>query len=178
MYNVIRATMSRCPLLGLALAVGVAAATPAAAQLLPPAESPTAGDAKLLAFEQDVPLIGVLDNPCTAEVEAIAFDGATHLVQEVWQLANGNLRLIVSEHTSVSGQNTLPLGPSGPRYAAYGPGKADLEFAAASVSLLSHKKVLSEGMDTNFHAVLVLDFDPSTLKLDLKLEGSCDNGLP
>jgi hypothetical protein len=179
MYKVFRGTtMSSSSVLALALAAGLLAAAPAAGQLLPPADPLPTGEVSLLRVDQTLPLIGTVDNPCTAEVEAIAFDGDVRLVQEVWQLPDGNLRLLVSERTSLQGRNTLPLGESGPRYAVDAAGTTDMEFAAQSLSVHNYKRVFSEGMNDNFHTVLVLAFDPSTLKLDLRLEGSCDSDAP
>jgi hypothetical protein len=168
--------MFRSSVLSLALAaVTLAAAAPAAANdgMVPaPLED---GEVQLLALDQTVPLAAVLDNPCTAAVEAVAFEGSTHLIQEIRQTPLG-LRLIIWERTFLQGTDTLLLGGSGPIYAVDAVSHPDVEFAPDSVSLYSHKKVL--GTDDNFHAVLVLDFHPSSLQIDLRLEGACDNGLP
>jgi hypothetical protein len=56
------------------------------------------------------------------------------------------------------------------------PGDTDLEFTPDSVSVYQYKKVTSSGTADNFYSVLVLDFDPATLNLSLKLEGAC--GVP
>lgn len=136
----------------------------------------TSANVLLLSLQQTVPLLATLDNPCTPASEAIAFTGATRLTEEVWQMASGNLRLILQEDTSIQGRDTLLLG--GPRYAADGPSSIDLELAPGSVSVFSFKKVLTEAADDNFHTVLVMVFDPSTLNIQVGLAGACDSGQP
>jgi hypothetical protein len=140
----------------------VAAAAPASAQVL------------LAEVSTNVPLAAVLDNPCTPEAEAIAFSGATALRQRVWLLPSGNLRLQLSESTTLNGSAAL----SAAAYAVSGASEKDLEFDPVGFSILQFKKVQQQGVTDNFHSVLVMAFDPQSLKLDLKLEGACDNGMP
>lgn len=140
---------------------------------------PAAGQVQVLGLDQNVPLAATLDNPCTTEVEAILFSGAVHLVQEVWLMPNSNLRLIVRETTTLQGQqNNLLLGETSPTYAVSAGSRTDAEFVPGAASLMSHKKVSNNVSEDNFHAILVLDFDPATYQLNLKLEGSCSNGEP
>jgi hypothetical protein len=99
------------------------------------------------------------------------------MVEEVWPAANGNLRLILSEQTAVQGRDLLALS-GGPLYSAAGASEADVKFRSGSLSILSHKKVTAEGVNDNFHAILVMVFDPSTLTIDLGLKGAYDGGQP
>lgn len=139
------------------------------------AASPAVGQVLLLDLHQAVPMASALDNPCTPELESILFVGATELKQQVWLLANGNLRMQVMEHTVMDGE--IPATPLAPavKYAFFGSSGSDLEFASSlSLSLLSLKKVIREGGNDDFHSVLVMLFDPQSLKLDLRLEAVCE----
>jgi hypothetical protein len=145
----------------------LAAAAPAAAQTL------------LLDVNLNLPLAATLDNPCTPQTELIAFTGSTALAQRVWLLPSGNLRLQFEETTSISGVDTLGgLLGGGARYSASGTSVQDIEFAPLSFSVLQYKPVTRTGAVDNFHSVLVLVFDPQNLRLQLKLEAACDNGMP
>lgn len=138
---------------------------------------PAAAQVQVLGIDQNVPLAATLDNPCTSELEAIAFSGAVHLVQEVWLMPDSRLRLIVQEETRLHGENTAVLPPAtSPRYSVAGSSKSDVEFAPGAASLMSYKKVVNDVAEDNFHAVLVLAFDPTTYRLDLRLEGACSSG--
>src|SRR6266511_3294842 len=141
-------------LLSVTLAMSLFAATPASAQT------------QLLNISQDVPMAATLDNPCTAGPEAIAFTGTTHLNQEVWLMPGGTTRLIVSESTSLSGQDTL-LGLESPIYSATGCDAVDVEFNPGAATLYNYKKVISSASQDNFHTILSLDFDPDSLRLNL-----------
>jgi hypothetical protein len=146
-----------------------------AAALVAPA--PAGAQVRLLTLDQTVPIAATLDNPCTAVQEAVAFQGTVHLVEEVWQTPTGALRLIVSEETSIQGRDLLVLF-GWPLYTAAGTSDADIEALPRSLSIQSYKKVFAQGIDDNFHVVLAMVFDPSTLKIDLGLRGACDAGLP
>jgi hypothetical protein len=139
------------------------------------AAQPVMGQVLLLDLNTSVPMAATLDNPCTAEPEAILFQGTTALQQRVWLLANGNLRLQFAENTALEGTTGL-LG--GTKYVVSGGSDKDLEFDPVGFSVLQFKKVTQDAVTDNFHSVLVLTFDPQNLKLDLKLEGACDNGMP
>jgi hypothetical protein len=139
------------------------------------AAAPAAGQVLLLDVALKLPLAATLDNPCTPQIEAIAFQGVTDLTQRVWLTAEGNLRLQFAETTAMQGTATTLLGTTA-KYVVSGSSAQDLEFAPLSFSVLKFKKV--EGSTDNFHSVLVLGFDPQTLRLELKLEGACDNGMP
>jgi hypothetical protein len=151
----------------------------AAAILAAPASA--FGQVLLLDVTATVPMAGILDNPCTAQAEAIAFKGNTDLAQRVWLLPDGNIRLQFAEVTALEGLDsaaaTSLLAPP-VKYAVAAGGHQDFEFEPGALSVLQFKKVVREGVDDNFHSVLVLDFDPNNLKLELKLEGACDNGMP
>jgi len=151
-----------------------------AAALLAAGALPAAGQTLLLDVNLTLPLAAVLDNPCTPQVEAIAFTGTTALAQRVWLLPDGNLRLQFDETTSISGVNTLGglLGGGAAKYAVSGSSVQDLEFSPLSFSVLRYKKVVREGTADNFHSVLVLAFDPQNLRLQLSLEPACDDGMP
>jgi hypothetical protein len=146
------------------------------------AAAPAAGQTLLLDLNTTVPLAGTLDNPCTTtQVEAIAFTGSTNLSQRVWLLPNGNMRLQFAETTALEGLDAaavVPLGGTPAKYTVSAAGAQDLEFAPLALDVLQFKKVARVGTDDNFHSVLVLSFDPQNLKLELKLEGACDNGMP
>jgi hypothetical protein len=146
----------------------LAAAMPAAAQVL------------LLDVNLNLPLAATLDNPCTAQTEAILFTGSTAIAQRVWLLPNGNLRLQFDETTSMSGVNSLGglLGATPAKYAVSGTSTQDIEFAPLSFSVLRYKKVVREGTTDDFYSVLVLAFDPQNLRLQASVEPACDNGLP
>jgi hypothetical protein len=143
--------------------------------------APAMGQALLLDLNATVPLAATLDNPCTTETEAILFKGNTNLAQRVWLMPSGNLRLQFAETTSLEGVDSLAssslLAPS-VKYAVFSSGRQDLEFEPIAFEVLQFKKVMREGTDDMFHSVLVLAFDPQNLRLDLKLEGACDNGQP
>ena len=68
--------------------------------------APVVAQTLLLDVTATVPLAAVLDNPCTAATEAIAFTGSTNLQQRVWLMPDGRLRLQFVEATSMSGTNT------------------------------------------------------------------------
>lgn len=139
---------------------------------------PAAGQSLLLDLSTTVPLAATLDNPCTPQVETIAFQGSTSLAQRVWLMPDGNIRLQFAENTALEGQDPLALLGTANKYIAAGAGEQDFEFAPIGLSVLQYKKVTSDGLADNFHAVLVLDFDPQNLKFDLKLEAQCDDGRP
>jgi hypothetical protein len=143
------------------------AAIPAAAQTLLLDLSPTT-----------IPLAATLDNPCTPQLEAIAFQGTTSFSQRVWLMPDGDIRLQFAENTALQGQNALALLGTPNKYVASGAAQQDFEFAPMGLSVLQYKKVTSDGLADNFHAVLVLDFDPQNLRLELKLEAQCDDGRP
>jgi hypothetical protein len=128
----------------------------------------------------NVPLAAVLDNPCTAATEAIAFQGSAQLSQRVWQLVDGSLRVQITESTTLAGEDTAVLLAPRPQYSAAGYSESDLELLPASFTVLSYKKVMRPAgmVDDNFHSLLVLEFDPSTLKLSVKLAGICETGAP
>jgi hypothetical protein len=163
--NITGTLLSKIRVLALS-AVALLAATPAGAQI------------PLLEVHQNIPMAAVLDNPCTGAAEAIAFQGTTQLSQKVWQLANGNLRLEITEHTAVQGENTAVLLPPRPKYGFSGSGTTDVEFALSAISVMNYKKVVTEAADDNFHGVLELTFDPATLQLQVRLVGACANGQP
>jgi hypothetical protein len=150
----------------LTAAVILAAAVPAAAQTL------------LLDVSQTVPIAATLDNPCSPQPEAIVFTGSTNLTERVWLLPDGNIRVQFYESTAVQGNDALasPLLPA-VKYTAAGESMQDFEIAAVSLSVLQYKKV-SHPMSDNFHSVLVLSLDPQNLKVDVKLEAACDDGMP
>jgi hypothetical protein len=145
------------------------------------AAAPAFGQVLLLDISQTIPLVATLDNPCTPQLEAIVFKGSTSLSQRVWLLPDGNMRLQFAETTAIEGLDsaaptTLLAAPI--KYTVSGSGQQDLEFAPDALSVLQFKKVVRDGASDNFHSVLMLDFDPQSLKLQLKLEAACDNGLP
>lgn len=149
-----------------AVALGVLISAPAAAQVL------------LLDVNTTVPLAAAMDNPCTPELEAIAFQGATELAQRVWLLPDGSFRLQVAERTAMQGVDTAAsLLGTATKYALDAVGQRDLEFSPASLSLVMFKKVSHAAAD-NFHAALVMAFDPQRLQLQLGVEPACDNGQP
>lgn len=143
--------------------------------------APVVAQTLLLDAAVTVPLAAVLDNPCTATAEAIAFSGSTNLQQRVWLMPDGRLRLQFVEATSLSGQNTLapldPLAPAQP-YTVSAAGQQDIEIDPLAIEILQFKKVSRAGTDDNFHSVLVLAFDPQNLQLQAGLEAACDNGQP
>ena len=141
------------------------------------ATGPALGQTLLLDVSLTLPLAATMDNPCTAAPEAIAFTGSTHLVQRVWLLPDGRLRLQYAEATAMQGQEPASLTPM--TYAISGTSERDLDVDPVAFELLSFKKVgRTAGLDDNFHSVLVLAFDPQRLQLQAKLEGACDTGLP
>ena len=138
---------------------------------------PALGQTLLLDVTTTLPLAATMDNPCTAAPEAIVFAGTTNLVQRVWLLPDGRLRLQVAEATAMQGQQPGLLSPV--TYAISGTSERDMDVDPVAFELLSFKKVSrSAGLDDNFHSVLVLAFDPQRLQLQAKLEGACDTGLP
>lgn len=149
------------------------------AVLLLAAAGSVSGQTLLLDLNTNIPMAATLDNPCTAGPEAIVFQGATALNQRVWLLPDGNLRLQVAESTTLEGVDTLasPLLPAN-KYVVSGASENDLEFDPGAFSILTFKKVNWDGGIDNFHSVLVMAFDPQQLKLEVKLEGACDNGHP
>ena len=145
------------------------------------AAAPAAGQTLLLDVSGTVPLAAVLDNPCTATPEAIAFNGSTALAQRVWLMPDGRFRLQLVENTSLSGVNTLapvnPLAPPAP-YTVSSAGEQDLEIDPSDIQILQFKKVARAGSDDNFHSILVLAFSPTNLQFQVGLEAACDNGQP
>lgn len=141
------------------------------------AAGPALSQTLLLDLNTSLPMAATLDNPCTAETEAIAFSGTTQLAQRVWLLPSGNLRLQIAENTALEGVDTLKLlGPM--KYVVAGASESDYEFDPVSLSVLQFKKVNSAGLSDNFHSVLVMAFDPENLQVQLGLEAACDNGQP
>ena len=141
------------------------------------AAAPVSAQTQLLSIQQDVPMAATLDNPCTAGPEAIAFTGTTHINQEVWLMPGGTTRLIVSESTSLSVTDTL-LGLASPIYTATGCDEIDAEFNPGAASIYNYKKVINSATQDNFHAIVALDFDPNSLRLNLSLQGACSDGSP
>ena len=136
---------------------------------------------QLLVVDQAVPMAATLDNPCTAAIEAIAFTGTTNLHQEVWLMPGGTTRLVVAETTTLQGSDTaLPLGTPGPTYSVAASQTVDAEFNPGAATLYNYKKVVSSDATAsdNFYTVLVVDFDPNSLRLNLGLESSCGDGAP
>ena len=168
MNSIPKTSVSRLALAAVALAVPLLAPAPAHAQVT---------GTQLLNVKQKVPLAAVLDNPCTAAIEAISFSGTVDLTQEVWKLTNGNLRLIVAEATALKGTDTL-LGAASPTYTVNAPSHFDAEFAAMALVVQAYKKVQSTGTADNFHVILSMSFDPKTLQLQLGLLPACDAGRP
>ena len=150
--------------------------TVAAATMLA-AAAPALSQTLLLDLNTSLPMAATLDNPCTAELEAIAFNGTTQLAQRVWLLPNGNMRLQIAENTSLEGVDSLALLGS-MKYIVAGASESDYEFDPVSLSVVQFKKVNRDGLADNFHSALVLAFDPQSLELKLGLEAACDNGLP
>jgi hypothetical protein len=170
MRRIERTAGAKVAALGLALAAMLLAPAPAGAQLL--------GSEPLLSLVRDVPIAATLDNPCTAVREAIAFTGTVRLAEDVLQTALvGKLRLILAEQTAIQGRDLLALF-GGPLYTAAGASDADVEFLRGALSILSYKKVVASGVNDNFHVILQMVFDPSTLQIGLGLAGACDAGLP
>jgi hypothetical protein len=147
-------------------AAALLVATPAAAQVM------------LLDLTTSVPLAATFDNPCTVEPEVIVFQGSTDLSQRVWLLPDGNLRLQLAERTTLDGYKTATLLGQIAKYTVSAHSEKDLEFDPVGFSILQFKKVVREGANDNFHAVLVMAFDPQNLGLQLGLEAACDNGMP
>jgi hypothetical protein len=140
--------------------------------------APALGQTLLGRINQAIPMVAALDNPCTAQREVIVFEGMTQVQQTVWLMADGNLRLQVAEQTTMQGKDTAVLLGTSPTYGFSGSSNMDAESAAASVSILNYKKVSrSSGTDDNFHSILVIDFDPATLQLNLRIEGACNADL-
>jgi len=149
----------------LSLALSLFAAAPASAQV------------QLLSVQQDVPMAATLDNPCTVAPEAIAFTGTTHIDQQVWLMPGGTTRLVVSETTSLSGTDTL-LGAASPIYQVSGCDSIDVEFNPGAATLYNYKQVTNSASQDNFHVIVQLDFDPSSLRLTPGLQASCSDGSP
>lgn len=139
--------------------------------------APAAAQTLLVDVNSNIPMAAMLDNPCTAQPEAIVFQGNTQVAQRVWALSNGNLRLQLFERTALEGVDILQTLPA-TKYVAGGERQYDLEFDPGAFSILGFKKVVREGLVDNFHSVLVIAFDPATLKVDFKLEPACDDGQP
>lgn len=151
--------------LAIAAAAGLVAAVPAAGQVL------------LIDLSQTVPLAATMDNPCTAQPEAIVLQGTTELSQRVWLMPDGNLRMQIAETTALQGQDGTVLLGGSPVYKVSGGSSIDLEFIPDSVTMWWYKKVTnSAGTQDNFHSVLAVDFDPGTLHLSLSLAPACDDG--
>src|SRR5438270_2547445 len=130
-----------------ALAAVLLSAIPAYAQIL------------LIDLDQSVPMAATMDNPCSAQTEAIVFTGTTQLAQRVWLMPNGNLRLQIAEQTTMQGQDGAILVGTSPTYAVAGRNIYDLEFVPDSVTLWDYQKVTnSAGVNDNFHSVITLDF--------------------
>jgi len=143
--------------------------------------APAQSQVLLLNTEQSVPLVAVLDNPCTPSVEAIAFSGGVTLTEKVWQMPSGNIRLVITSRSAATGQSTAAVLPGAPNptYAFGGKGHIDAEFASRSFEMLSYHKVTSStGANDNFHAVVALAFDPGTLKLSASVETDCASAVP
>lgn len=141
------------------------------------AAAPAMGQTLLLDVSTTVPLAAVLDNACTPELETIAFQGTVDLSQRVWLTPDGLVRLQVAERTAMQGVNTSAGLLGSPKYTFDATGQRDLEFDPVALGLVMFKKVVHPGLD-DFHALLVLDFDPQNLQLKVSLEGACDNGQP
>jgi hypothetical protein len=141
--------------------------------------APVLGQTLLLDVNQTIPLAATLDNPCTGQLEAIAFQGSAQLAQRVWAMPSGTVRLQTIEQTTMQGQDTAALLGGSAKYAFTGTSGMDAEFNPGSASIMNYKKVIRDtGTADNFHAILIMDFDPSTLKLNLKIGGACDDGSP
>jgi hypothetical protein len=121
-----------------------------------------------------------MDNPCTAQVEAILLQGTADLQQRVWLMPDGKLRLQIAEQTALQGTNSaVLLGAVSPTYTVSAGSIYDLEFIPDSITIWDYKQVgNSAAILDNFHSVLAIDFDPSSLKVNLSLAPACDNGLP
>jgi hypothetical protein len=141
------------------------------------AAAPASAQTQLLSIQQDVPMAATLDNPCTTGPEAIAFTGTTHINQEVWLMPGGTTRLVVSESTNLSGQDTL-LGTASPIYTATGCDFIDVEFNPGAATIHNYKQVINSATQDNFHVILVMDFDPNSLRLNLGLQSACSDGSP
>src|SRR5215213_683675 len=101
--------------------------------------APAFGQTLLGRINQAIPMVAVLDNPCTAQPEIIRFEGTTQVQQTVWLMADGKLRLQVAEQTTMQGKDAAaPLGTS-PTYGFSGSSNMDEESVPASVSILSYK---------------------------------------
>jgi len=145
--------------------------------LLALAAIPASAQVKLLDIQQDVPLAATLDNPCTSAIEAIAFTGTTHLNQQVWMMPGGTTRLIVSESTNIQGINTLmPFGS--PTYTGSGADSIDVEFNPGAASIYNAKKVINSASPDPFYAIVSLDFDPASLRMNIGVQSSCSDGSP
>jgi hypothetical protein len=138
---------------------------------------PAAAQVQLLNLQADVPIAVTLDNPCTAAPEAIAFTGTTHLNQQVWLMPGGTTRLAVSESTSIQGKNVLVLFGS-PTYTGSGADAVDAEFSPGAASIYNYKRVINSATQDTFYAIVQLDFDPASLRLNVSVTGSCDDGSP
>ena len=148
-------------------AVSLVGAVPAGAQTL------------LLDTNLTVPMAATMDDPCSSTVEAIVFQGTTQLAQRVWLLGNGNFRLQIVEQTALQGQDSAILLGTSPTYTVSAPSNIDIEFMPDSVTVWDYKQVTNNGAtQDNFHSVLAMDFDPTSLKLNLSLAPACSDGLP
>lgn len=77
----------------------------------------------------------------------------------------------------MTGKNTL-LGLISPTYTASGGDAIDAEFNPGAATIYNYKKVVGGSSADNFHAVVVVDFDPLSLRLNLGVEASCGDGSP
>jgi hypothetical protein len=111
-----------------------------------------------------------LDNPCTAAREAIAFTGGMRLKQQAWTTTDGRYRVLLHETTSIQGKDA-----AGNLTYASGSSTSDIVYQPTLFTLLIFKKM---NTPDQFHAVFVLDIDPVTGLITVKLEAACDNGLP
>ena len=140
---------------------------------------PATGQTLLLDTTQTLPMGATMDNPCTAQAEAIVFQGTTQLAQRVWLMPDGALRLQIFEQTAMQGTDGAVLLGVSPTYVVSANSVYDLEFPPDSITLWNYKQVTnSGGTADNFHSVLQFDFDPGSLKLSLSLAPACDDGMP
>jgi hypothetical protein len=141
---------------------------------------PALGQTLLVDLSLKVPLAAAMDNPCSAQVEAILLQGTADVQQRVWQMPDGKLRLQIMEQTALQGTDSaVLLGAVSPTYSVSAGSIYDVEFVPDSITIWDYKKVgNSAGALDNFHSVLAIDFDPGSLKVNLSLAPACDNGLP
>jgi hypothetical protein len=134
---------------------------------------------QLLNVDQELPLAAVLDNPCTAAVEAISFTGKTQMHQEVWLMPGDKPRIVLDESTTLQGTDTAVLfGEASATYVASSSNSLDLEFFPGPATLMNFKKVNNTASPDDFHVILTLDFDPLSLKLTPSLAVACNDGSP